>query len=489
MDVRSRPREYTEKAQLSQTIAYPTAPEQLPVANNMARWTLQFVIVATYFASATSYAKEPNFIIFLADDLGWGDLACYGHPIIKTPNLDRLASQGTRFTQCYSACAVCSPSRSAILTGRTPYRNGVFTWIPENREIHLRASEISVATLLKQKGYATCHVGKWHLNGYFNDPRHPQPSDHGYDWWLATQNNAGPSHKNPSNFVRNGRPVGELEGFSAPLVVAEGIEWLKQKRDPNKPFLLSVWTHEPHYPIASSSEFKSQYPTLTDPVQIEHHANVSQLDHAFGQLMKALDEMKLMDDTFIIFTSDNGPEGDGIKTPGRGSTGGLRGRKRAVYEGGIRVPGIVRWPGHVKAGGKNDTPIIGSDVFATICDIAKIPIPSDRVIDGGSLLSAFADKPVERQRPLYWRCDIAPGDMKTAMRIGDWKIVADEPLTKFELYNVQQDWQEKDDLAMKEPKRLAEMKAELVRLNTEIEAEGPDWWKTYKKPTATKKSP
>jgi arylsulfatase A-like enzyme len=211
------------------------------------------------------------------------------------------------------------------------------------------------------------------------------------------------------------------------------------------------------------------------------------LDHAFGQLIKALDEMKLTDDTFIIFMSDNGPEGDGIKTPGRGSTGGLRGRKRAVYEGGIRVPGIVRWPGHVKAGVANDTPIIGSDVFATICDIAQIPLPTDRVIDGGSLLAAFVGKPVERQRPLYWRCNIAPGDMKTAMRIGDWKIVADEPLTKFELYDVQHDWQEKEDLAAKEPKKLAEMKEALVKLNTEIEAEGPDWWKTYNAAAPAKK--
>src|SRR5690606_3785231 len=146
---------------------------------------------------------------------------------------------------------------------------------------------------------------------------------------------------------------------------------------------------------------------LSDPVQIEHHANVTQLDHAFGLLMRALDEMKLADDTFVVFTSDNGPEGDGVTTPGRGSTGGLRGRKRTVYEGGIRVPGLVRWPGKVPAGGTREVPVIGSDIFVTAAAIAGAKVPTDRVIDGGNLLAAIAGKPVDRSRPLYWRCAIA----------------------------------------------------------------------------------
>ena len=137
------------------------------------------------FASLAWAAEQPNFIVFLTDDQGWGDLACYGHPIIKSPNLDAFAKQSVRFTQAYSACGVCSPSRSAILTGRTPYRNGVWRWIPDNHEVHLKASEITIATLLKAKGYDTCHAGKWHLNGKFNSPDQPQPNQHGYDHWLA----------------------------------------------------------------------------------------------------------------------------------------------------------------------------------------------------------------------------------------------------------------------------------------------------------------
>ncbi|MEX0585547.1 MAG: sulfatase-like hydrolase/transferase, partial [Pirellulales bacterium] len=370
---------------------------------------LCFLALAPLLSLATSASAAdppPNIVIFLADDLGHGDLGCYGHPVIQTPHLDAFAKQAVRFTQCYSASAVCSPSRSAILTGRTPYRNGVFTWIPEGREIHLRASEIALPKLLKARGYATCHVGKWHLNGHFNQPTQPQPNDHGYDWWLATQNNAAPSHEHPTNFVRNGQPIGRVEGYSAPLIVDEAAAWLKQQRDPAKPFLLSVWTHEPHYPIKSAFEFKAKYPDLTDDVQREHHANVTQLDQAFGKLMRTLDELKLVENTVVFFTSDNGPEGDGIKTPGRGSTGGLRGRKRSVYEGGIRVPGIVRWPGRTQPGTTSDVPVIGSDIFVTAVGLAGATLPADRVLDGGNLLAAIQGRPVERARPLYWRCVI-----------------------------------------------------------------------------------
>ena len=153
-----------------------------------------------------------------------------------------------KFTQGYSACGVCSPSRSAILTGRTPYRNGVWRHLSGNHEAHLRASEITYPKLLKEIGYATCHVGKWHLlsKQQFNKPDYPQPDKHGYDYWLATHNNANPSHKHPNNFIRNGKPVGETNSYSAPFVADEAIKWLTEIRDPAKPFALSVWVHEPH---------------------------------------------------------------------------------------------------------------------------------------------------------------------------------------------------------------------------------------------------
>jgi arylsulfatase A len=161
--------------------------------------------------AAAEPAGRPNIILFLTDDLGYGELGCYGNAAAITPHLDRFAAEGLRLNDCHSASSCCSPSRSSLLTGRTPYRNGVFTWIPENSPIHLRTSEHALPKLLAGAGYDTCHVGKWHLNGRFNSPDQPQPSDHGYSWWLATQNNAAPSHAFPTNFVRNGQPIGKAD--------------------------------------------------------------------------------------------------------------------------------------------------------------------------------------------------------------------------------------------------------------------------------------
>jgi len=432
-------------------------------------------------------AEQPNFIVFLADDLGWGDLACYGHERIQTPNLDKFAKEGIRFTQAYAACGVCSPSCSSILTGRTPYRNGVWRWLPVGNVAHLRTSEITIPELLKTRGYETMHSGKWHLNGYFNSDEQPQPDDHGYDWWFATQNNAAPSHKDPINFVRNRKEVGPLKGFSAPLVAEEAISWLRRERNRDKPFFITVWTHEPHLPIESDPTFQKPYADIGNPGVRQHHGNVTQLDHAFGMLMKAVDELGLRDNTLVIFTSDNGPEGSGkgdLRNPDSqrnrtwGSTGGLRGRKRDSHEGGIRVPGLARWPGHISPGMESDTPVIGSDIFATILDIADIPLPSDRTIDGVSVLPTFDGQPLERPVPLFWRTHIAPPESHAAMRIGDWKIIASQDLRRFQLYNIQNDWKEENNLAAEMPEKLATMKKQFLEVWNGVEQEGPsEWWK------------
>lgn len=445
------------------------------------RWIMAFALLAlAATAQGAEKASAPNVVIFLADDLGYGDLGCYGHPRIKTPYLDAFAKQGARLTQCYSASAVCSPSRSAILTGRTPHRNGVYTWIAAGSEVHLRRSEVTLPKLLKNAGYTTCHVGKWHLNGKFNDPAQPQPNDHGYDHWLGTQNNAAPSHKNPINFVRNGKELGKQEGFSGPLVVGEAIDWLTNKRDKNKPFFLAVWTHEPHLPIETDPEFQKPYADLAADVR-QHHGNVSQLDFAFGKLMKTLDNLKLTDSTFVVFTSDNGPEGNGNNGRTRGSTGGLRGRKRSMYEGGIRVPGMVRWPGHVKQGSTINTPVIGSDLFPTVLTACTVKLPTDRVLDGANTLDLLTGKSatLERKVPLYWRLNMAPPkeNLHVAMRQGDWKILASQDFSHLEMYNLKADPKESKDLKKTEPKRFETMKETLTKLHQEIEKEGPDWWK------------
>ena len=434
---------------------------------------------------------RPNIIVFLTDDQGWGDLGCYGHPRILSPNVDQFAREGLRLTQCYSACSVCSPSRSAILTGRTPYRNGVWRWIPEESPYHLRTTEITIASLLQQNGYDTCHAGKWHLNGKFNSTEQPQPNHHGYDHWFATQNNAAPNHLNPKNFVRNGQSVGQMQGTSSSLCAEEAIQWLKARPDQNKPFFLTVWTHEPHQPIESAQEFLDLYRDIEDSDVRQHHGNVSQMDAAFGKLMKAVDDMGYRDQTFVIFTADNGPEGDGLSGRTRGSTGGLRGRKRHSHEGGIRVPGIVRWPGKVKPGSTSDTPVIGTDIFSTLCEITGIAPPKDRVIDGASITPVFQGMPIQRTQPLYWRNHLAPENYRVALRDGDWKIIGSDDLSSFELYNIREDWRESQDLSKKYPSQFAELRQKLIAHDASVLKDGPDWWKleTPRPAKAAKREP
>ncbi|MGJ8653778.1 MAG: sulfatase-like hydrolase/transferase [Opitutaceae bacterium] len=437
--------------------------------------TLTALIVGMSGLFAQADETRPNIVVFVADDMGWGDSGTYGHELIQTPNMDKLASQGVKLIECYSAAGVCSPSRSAILTGRTPYRNGVYRHLSGNGQAHLRASEITYPELLKEAGYETCHVGKWHLlsKQQFNNPEYPQPGDHGYDYWMSTHNNAEPSHKNPKNFIRNGEPVGATEGYSAQIVAGEAEHWLKDIRDPSKPFVMSVWIHEPHSPIATDSRFESLYEGHKNS---KYMGNITQLDHALGMVMDALDAQGVSDNTFLFFTSDNGP----VPSYG-GTSGGLRGNKRSEYEGGIRVPGLVRWPGHIEPGTTSHVPVIGTDVFTTVLDLAGIEVPTDRTIDGANMLPALAGKPIERKLPMFWRTHVSKPDERVAMRIGDWKLVGDETMTKFQLYNIPKDMYEKNDLAAEMPEKTEEMKKIILDLWAGIVKEGPnEWWESDK---------
>ena len=339
-------------------------------------------IAATSLPAADA-AERPNILMMVSDDLGYGDIACYGHPVIKTPHIDGLAAQGLRLKSYYSAASICSPARAGLMTGRTPQRVGVPNWIDSGSPVHLRRSEITIATLLRDAGYDTCHVGKWHLNGRFNRPDQPQPRDHGFEHWFSTQNNAVPTHKNPRNFVRNGTPLGVQEGYSSHIVAKEAIRWLKEDHERDKPFFMYVCFHEPHEVIASAPEYMSRYADL--PLERrEHHANITQMDAAVGKILAALDERGYRDNTLVVFTSDNGP----ARTPRHpfGSAGPLRGLKGDMYEGGIRVPGIIRWPGHADAGSESDEPVSAVDWLPTFCELAEGKVPTDRKLDGASLL-------------------------------------------------------------------------------------------------------
>ncbi len=444
-----------------------------------------------------AFADRPNILLVLDDDLGYGDLGCYGAKDVFTPNLDKFAAEGLRFTSCYAAHPNCSPSRTALMTGRTPTRVGVRDWIPEDSPVHMRRSEITIAKLLHESGYATCHVGKWHMNGEFNKPTQPQPNDHGFDHWFSTHNNAYPNHHNPDNFVRNGTEVGKLEGYAAHLVVDEAMRWL-DARDKTKPFFAYVCIHEPHEPISSDPKYAALYHS-DDPSFNGHHGNISQMDDAFGRLMKKLDDTGLRENTLVLFTSDNGP----AITPQHphGSAGPLRDKKGSTFEGGIRIPGILRWPGKTKPGTVSDEPISGVDFLPTMCAAAGLQAPQDRVLDGTSWLPVLEGQKLERKTPLYWHFNRATNDSKVAMRVGDWKILAsldkvpsprnnditeqserdfkEATLKDFMLFNLSTDIGEKNDLAATEPAKLAELKAQLQTKYAEVQTEAPTWpaWK------------
>ena len=458
------------------------------------------VAAAAWLPAVCPAAERPNIVVILCDDLGYGDLGCYGHPAIKTPHLNKLASEGIRFTDCYSAAPVCSSSRAGLLSGRTPSRIGIYNWIPAGHPMHLTKDELTIATLLRKAGYATCHVGKWHLNGKFNSPDQPQPGDHGFDHWMSTQNNAAPSHENPTNFVRNGTPVGPQQGYSCDVVVGEATRWLKELRDKSKPFFQFVCFHEPHEPVASPPDLVAQYPEATKEGQALYFANVSNMDRAVGKLLQSLDDLKLTERTLVFFSSDNGPETlNRYKGAGRshGSPGPLRGMKLHLYDGGMRVAGILRYPVRVKAGQTIGEPVCSLDLLPTFCELAGVKAPDDRPLDGTSLAPLFEGQPLARTTPLYWHYFRSIGGPKAALRVGDWMILGhwDGPqlgpggsvhkgdceaiksakLTTFELYNLKDDLAETTDLAAKEPEKLKELSALLVKKYAEVQQAGPVW--------------
>ncbi len=386
-------------------------------------------------SSPEALSRRPNMIVILCDDLGYGDLGSYGHPQIRTPNLDLLAKEGLKLTTCYSAAPVCSPSRAGLLTGRIPDRTGIYNWIPNGHPMHLPTEEVTIATILQGAGYQTALFGKWHLNGQFNQSTQPQPHDHGFQYWFSTQNNASPSHENPSNFVRNGQEVGSLTGFSCQIVVKEALSWLAQERKEEQPFFMYVCFHEPHEPVASPTELVDSYPEAENEDQAQYFANVTNMDSAVGQFIKGLKELNLYNDSYIVFTSDNGPETlNRYKNAYRsyGSPGDLRGMKLHLYEGGIRVPGIMRWPEKIPGGTVSNEPVSSLDLFPTFCQAAGVEVPDSIALDGTSLYPLFNAEPLIRTQPLYWKYFAALGEPRTAIRTNSLKLLGISTITQSE---------------------------------------------------------
>ena len=368
-------------------------------------------------ASTLEASSRPNVVVLLADDLGWKDIGCYGGPA-KTPTLDRLAAGGVRFTDFYSGAAVCSPSRATTLTGRQHLRTGIYSWIHDHsQESHLLEREVTLAEVLKSSGYETVHLGKWHLGMPTpQKPNKPTPSDHGFEYWFATGNNAHPSHKNPVNFIRNGTPVGKTDGYACQVVVDEAISWLNETRDRDKPFFLNVWLHEPHAPIAAPDEIVPRYGKLNDPAAI-YSGTIDNTDRAIARLLERLKQVDSPENTLIIYSSDNGSyRADRV--------GHLRGTKGSNYDGGIRVPGIFSWPGTITGGRVQHEPAGLVDLLPTVCGLLEIDTPKGVHLDGADLsplLTGHTDEFV-REQPLFWL--LPASGPAVAIRDGRYSLVA-----------------------------------------------------------------
>jgi len=445
--------------------------------------------------------QRPNIVVIICDDLGYGDLACYGHPHIQTPNIDRMAKEGIRFTDFYSTAPVCSASRVGLLTGRSPNRAGVYDWIPPGdkarpdarEQVHMQADEVTIAQLLKQAGYATALSGKWHCNSLFNSELQPQPGDAGFDFWFSTHNNAAPSHRNPNNYVRNGKPVGPLEGYSCQLVTDEAIQWMEgqTKSEPDQPFFLYIAFNEPHEPVASPASLVNTYRGVAkSEKQATYYANVDNLDRAVGKFYAALKRLDLDENTLVVFTSDNGPEtldryagadhSFGVADP-------LRGMKLWTTEAGFRVAGVMRWPGKIKGGQTQSQALSALDFLPTFCSLANTHPPRSLELDGVDMQAAFKGKTVKREKPLVWAFYNAINEQRVAMRDGKWKVLAKLDLPKFqnlhdgnvdevksarlsafELYDMSRDSGEANDLARSSPEMLAELSEKLERSYKEL---------------------
>ena len=356
---------------------------------------LTFLFALLLVCPSFAKDKQPNVVILLADDLGSKDLGCYGGPV-KTPVLDGLAARGVRFTDFHAGAAVCSPSRATLLTGRQNLRTGIYGVLQDHwHNMHLLEREVTIAEVLQQAGYGTAHFGKWHIGMTSGKRKKPTLQEHGFDYWFGLSNGASPSHKDPVNFIRNGKRVGPMKGYSCQIVVSDAIHWLETKANPDQPFFMNIWFNEPHHKLAAPAEIVSLYGDIKDEAAI-YSATIDNTDRAIGRLVAKLQAMGKLDNTLIIYSSDHGS----YRTD---RNGGLNGNKGSNFQGGLRSPGIFFWPDGFRGGRVENTPSGSVDLLPTICGLAGIDKPKDVHLDGADLAPVQIEKGTfKRSQPMFW---------------------------------------------------------------------------------------
>jgi arylsulfatase A-like enzyme len=429
----------------------------------MNRFTLLMILLAALLAGTSARPaqaagdKKPNILLVVADDLGYGDLGCYGCRDIRTPNIDRLAAQGVRLTDFYASAPVCSPTRASLLTGRYPQRAG-FDWVIRYHEKDrgLPAAETSVARLLKQHGYATGLFGKWHL-GYKAEFG---PNAHGFDeffGFLAADLDyyAHTDANGDAGLYENTKPVA-VNGYLTDLITERALAFLK--KNGHRPFFLEVAYNAPHWPFQppdrpddrrTAKTYGPETGTRADYVRM-----VERLDQGVGKLLDALDAAGLARDTLVIFFSDNGGER-------LSDNGPLFHGKYSLWEGGIRVPCLACWPGVLPAGAVSTQPVIVMDWTASILAAAGVAAPPERPPDGEDVLPLLAGKKPPRQRTFFWRLP-RPDDKfgQKAVRRGRWKYVLDRETEL--LFDLEVDVGERRNLAYRHPEIVKELRTTLA---------------------------
>lgn len=337
--------------------------------------------------------QKPNIVLCMSDDQGWGDMAYYGHPVLKTPHFDAMAAEAVRFDHFYAAAPVCSPTRGSVMTGRHPNRFGCFKWGHT-----LRPQEVTIAEALKTAGYVTGHFGKWHL-GSVREGCPVNPGASGFDEWFSAPN----FYDNDPILSREGVAV-QTEGESSMVTVDAALEFIRKHADSTEPFLAVVWFGSPHQPHIALDEDLAFYPD--QPKELQHfYGEITAMDRAFGKLRGELRSLEIHENTILWYCSDNG----GLQ--GVGSTGG-RAHKGSVYEGGLRVPAILEWPAHLPNPQVVDIPCNTSDFYPTLLEVAGVEIAKQPPLDGLSLVPLFDGKMDARPEPMgFW--DYPEGGIRT----------------------------------------------------------------------------
>jgi arylsulfatase A-like enzyme len=427
---------------------------------SISRSVITALAVAGLFGQTQSQAadqvKKPNVILVLVDDMGWGDLGCYGSKDIRSPEADKLAAQGVRLTDFYAA-PVCTPTRAALMTGRWQQRVGLeWAIYPGQKEPGLPVEETSLARMLKNAGYATGLFGKWHL-GYRKEFG---PNAHGFDefFGLLSGNVDHYSHKENNgepDWYENTRPV-EVTGYSTDLITGRAVSFIDKHA--KEPFFLYVAynaVHWPFQPPGKPNDVRNKQ-TWFDGTRKDYIGMVEAIDSGFGKILAALDKHGLAEDTLVIFTNDNGGER-------LSDNGPFFHHKATVWEGGIRVPCIVRWPGKLPAGKISAQPGIMMDLTTTALAACRVSPPKDRVLDGIDLVPILSGKSPTMERTFYWRIDRADRKQK-AVRKGQWKYVRDGSIEL--LFDLEKDPGERKSLAYQQPEKLAELKRSLAEWET-----------------------